>query len=79
MFGVIVLMMFYLYYDRFYNMLFFGTATLTLLVSSYQIFDVMAMIPIGLYNGKKGIGVKYFFYVFYPGHLLILGMIHMLI
>jgi len=79
MFGVIVVMMFYWNYDRFYNKLIFGTATLTLLVSSYQIFDVMAMIPIGLYNGKKGIGVKYFFYVFYPGHLLILGMIHMLI
>ena len=77
MFGVIVVMMFYWNYDRFYNKLIFGTATLTLLVSSYQIFDVMAMIPIGLYNGKKGIGVKYFFYVFYPGHLLILGMIHM--
>ena len=79
MFGVIVVMMFYWNYDRFYNKLIFGTATLTLLVSSYQIFDVMAMIPIGLYNGKKGIGFKYFFYVFYPGHLLILYLIHVLI
>jgi len=77
MFGVIIVMMFYWNYERFYNKLIFGTASLVLLASSYQIFDVMAMIPIGLYNGKKGIGFKYFFYVFYPGHLLILYMIHM--
>ena len=79
MFGVIVVMMFYWNYDRFYNKLIFGTASLVLLASSYQVFDVMAMIPIGLYNGKKGIGVKYFFYGFYPGHLLVLYLIHTLI
>ena len=79
MFGVIIVMLFYWNYERFYNKLIFGTASLILLVSSYQIFDVLAMIPIGLYNGKKGIGVKYFFYVFYPGHLLVLYLIHRLI
>ena len=79
MFGVIIVMLFYWNYERFYNKLIFGTASLILLVSSYQIFDVLAMIPIALYNGKKGIGFKYFFYIFYPGHLVILYVIHMLI
>ncbi|MBQ6569384.1 MAG: conjugal transfer protein TraX [Clostridia bacterium] len=36
-----------------------------------QIFAGFAAVPIILYNGKKGfLKLKYFFYVFYPAHLL---------
>lgn len=34
-----------------------------------------AFIPIILYNGKRGLNLKYFFYAFYPLHLLILYVI----
>lgn len=32
---------------------------------------VLALIPIYLYNGKRGLSLKYVFYVFYPAHLLL--------
>jgi hypothetical protein len=33
---------------------------------------IFAIIPMFLYNGKRGIGGKYFFYVFYPAHIYLL-------
>lgn len=33
-----------------------------------------ALIPIAGYNGKRGLKLKYFFYAFYPAHLLLLWL-----
>ena len=35
----------------------------------------LSFLPLALYNGKKGKGLKWLFYVFYPGHLLLLAAI----
>ena len=40
-----------------------------------QIFSLISLIFIFLYNGEKGRNIKYFFYLFYPIHFFILGII----
>lgn len=40
-----------------------------------QALSLLGLIIIFMYNGKKGKDLKYFFYAFYPVHLLVLGII----
>ncbi|MFC5733573.1 TraX family protein [Cytobacillus gottheilii] len=40
--------------------------------SEYQWIMIASLPIILLYNGRKGIGLKYFFYLFYPIHIIIL-------
>ena len=44
-----------------------------------SILAALSMIFISLYNGKKGKDIKYFFYIFYPAHLLILFIVHLFV
>ncbi|MCR4618242.1 MAG: conjugal transfer protein TraX [Lachnospiraceae bacterium] len=47
-----------------------------LTLSNISEFTSFAAVPIlAAYNGERGKGNKYFFYAFYPAHLLILGLI----
>lgn len=49
-----------------------------ILGSSVEIYGMAALLPIALYNGKKGYSGKplqYGFYLFYPVHLLVLGVL----
>lgn len=46
---------------------------------SWEPFGAVAFLPIACYNGKRGFSLKYFFYTFYPLHLLALYGINCLI
>lgn len=51
---------------------------MSLIFMPVQIFALVAFVFLKFYNGRLGKGNKYLFYVFYPAHLLILGIISMI-
>lgn len=56
-----------------------GIALFSLLVEPWFWFHAVSLIFIALYNGKRGLSMKYFFYGFYPGHLLALRLIGIIV
>lgn len=74
--GVLLIVGFYFFRG---NELARGISAFLILVFLMNILEAVAMIdflPIHFYNGKRGRQLKYFFYIFYPAHLLFLWWIH---
>ena len=46
--------------------------TVLSIMSLSELPAFIAVIPIALYNGRRGLKMKYFFYAFYPAHLALL-------
>ncbi len=44
-----------------------------------QTFSVFALVPCAFYNGTRGRDLRWFFYAFYPAHLLVLWGIHIML
>jgi len=73
-FGVVLIVIFYVFRGKEkVRDLFAG---LVLLCNSLvEVTGLLVFIPMHFYNGKRGKQSKYFFYAFYPVHLLILGLV----
>ena len=52
-----------------------GTCVILLASSVREVFALGAVLPISLYNGQRGRQLKYFFYLAYPVHLMILWLL----
>jgi len=86
-FGILIILIFYIFKNNQVNItIAFIFAVLikyiiALLQNNYYgyyilaLFTMLSIIPILLYNKKQGKKIKYFFYIFYPVHLLILYFI----
>ena len=71
--GMIIIFAFYLLRKQKIQSIIAQILINTFTAGGIQIFASLSMIPISIYNGQLGrFKMKYFFYVFYPAHLLII-------
>ncbi len=74
--GVLFILCFYLLYERrVLRQIAFIGMNVSYFGMGVQAYAGLAVIPMLLYNGKRGRRMKYLFYVIYPLHLLILYLI----
>lgn len=66
-YGVFLIAVLYFFHGRRKYQCIFGSLALL-----WELPAVLAFLPISHYNGARGKNIKYFFYFFYPVHLLIL-------
>lgn len=82
-YGVLTIVIFYIFRNNKFLSGFFYFINLALYCASggatSNIYAIFALIPIFLYNNKKGRNAKYIFYIFYPLHMLILTYLHYVI
>lgn len=78
--GIVLILLFYVFYENKRLQTLFGGILAA--VESLGCFGaaVLAFIPIRMYNGTRGEkNLKYFFYWFYPAHLLLLYILRLII
>ncbi len=49
------------------------------LIDPYFLTAATSLLFISIYNGERGMKIKYFFYIFYPGHLFIFYLVNLIL
>lgn len=70
--GILLIFMLYAFREQKFLAAAAGGLWNCLYTGTIQRYGVFSAVPMLLYNGKPGRRMKYFFYIFYPAHLLIL-------
>ena len=74
--GVIFILIFYVFRSQLLLKSAVFAAAIAFLYGGIENFAILSLVPILGYGGKRGPGAwKYFFYVFYPAHLLLLYLL----
>jgi hypothetical protein len=73
--GIFVIYIMYLFYEQ--RMVGFATSVVALgiMSSTIEFAALLMLVPMHFYNGTRGKQSKYFFYAFYPVHLLLLALL----
>ena len=70
--GILLIFILYVFREQKFLAAAAGSLWNLLYTGTIQRYGVFSAVPMLLYNGKPGRRMKYFFYIFYPAHLLIL-------
>ena len=73
--GVLLIVAFYLFRGHKILLVLSMLIIFGAILGGISVLATLSMAFIAIYNGKKGKSMKYFFYTFYPAHLLILFLI----
>ncbi len=77
--GLLMILVYYFWREK-KVLKFAGIAFVNIFLMGYiQVYAALAIIPLALHNREQGPKIKWFFYAFYPIHLLILYFISMLL